>query len=47
MSELPSVDDEDDWPVERARPAWVRVVALIAASALVLPLVIAAVELLF
>lgn len=40
MSEL-----EDDWPGERPRPAWVRWVALLAAAALVLPLVVAAVEL--
>jgi hypothetical protein len=38
-------EGDDDWPAERPRPAWVRWVALLAAAALVLPLVVAAVEL--
>jgi hypothetical protein len=38
--------DDDSWG-ERRRPAWVRSIAWIAALALLLPIVIAAVDLLF
>ena len=38
---------DDDWRTEPKRPAWVRLVAWIAALALLLPLLIAAVDLLF
>ena len=37
---------DDDWDVERRAPTWVRWVAWIAAAALLLPLAVAAVDLL-
>jgi hypothetical protein len=45
LDEPIDVDGADEWPGSRARPAWVRWVALVAAAALVLPLVVAAVDL--
>jgi len=37
--------DEDEWLEQRPRPAWVRVVAWVAALALLLPLAVAAIDL--
>ena len=37
--------DEDEWLAERPRPAWVRAIAWVAALALLVPLVIAAIDL--
>lgn len=37
--------DDDDWPGEPRRPGWVRAVAWVAALALLLPLAIAAIDL--